>query len=324
MKKLIIIFFVLIILCGCSKDNDIYGKNIYVMDTVINIKVYSEKDASDILEKIEELYNEYNILTDRYNSYDDTKNIYYINNILNVGEEVKLDYKLYDLINFSLEFSKKYDKVNIAMGNLIDVWKKYRDSASGIPSYEELNGISSISESDIILNDGNIIKLSDVKLDLGCIAKGYVTQLAGELLESNGFDKYIISAGGNIKVGKKYSSNPYKIGIQDPVDKNNIYKIVNVSNRSVVTSGGYERFYTWEGVDYSHIIDPDTLYPSNYMKSVTVIMEDSAYADFFSTYLFMIPISDGINFVNSNSNIEAIWYGLDGKIYTSSGFSNYE
>ncbi len=324
MKKLIIIFFVLIILCGCSKDNDIYEKNIYVMDTVINIKVYSEKDASDILEKIEELYNEYNILTDRYNSYDDTKNIYYINNILNVGEEVKLDYKLYDLINFSLEFSKKYDKVNIAMGNLIDVWKKYRDSASGIPSYEELNGISSISESDIILNDGNIIKLSDVKLDLGCIAKGYVTQLAGELLESNGFDKYIISAGGNIKVGKKYSSNPYKIGIQDPVDKNNIYKIVNVSNRSVVTSGGYERFYTWEGVDYSHIIDPDTLYPSNYMKSVTVIMEDSAYADFFSTYLFMIPISDGINFVNSNSNIEAIWYGLDGKIYTSSGFSNYE
>lgn len=324
MKKLIIIFFVLIILCGCSKDNDIYEKNIYVMDTVINIKVYSEKDASDILEKIEELYNEYNILTDRYNSYDDTKNIYYINNILNVGEEVKLDYKLYDLINFSLEFSKKYDKVNIAMGNLIDVWKKYRDSASGIPSYEELNGISSISENDIILNDGNIIKLSDVKLDLGCIAKGYVTQLAGELLESYGFDKYIISAGGNIKVGKKYSSNPYKIGIQDPVDKNNIYKIVNVSNRSVVTSGGYERFYTWEGVDYSHIIDPDTLYPSNYMKSVTVIMEDSAYADFFSTYLFMIPISDGINFVNSNSNIEAIWYGLDGKIYTSSGFSNYE
>ena len=324
MKKLIIIFFVLIILCGCSKDNDIYEKNIYVMDTVINIKVYSEKDASDILEKIEELYNEYNILTDRYNSYDDTKNIYYINNILNVGEEVKLDYKLYDLINFSLEFSKKYDKVNIAMGNLRDVWKKYRDSASGIPRYEELNGISSISESDIILNDGNIIKLSDVKLDLGCIAKGYVTQLAGELLESNGFDKYIISAGGNIKVGKKYSSNPYKIGIQDPVDKNNIYKIVNVSNRSVVTSGGYERFYTWEGVDYSHIIDPDTLYPSNYMKSVTVIMEDSAYADFFSTYLFMIPISDGINFVNSNSNIEAIWYGLDGKIYTSSGFSNYE
>ena len=191
MKKLIIIFFVLINICGCSKNVDVYQKNIYVMDTVINIKVYSEKDASDILEKIEKLYNEYNMLTDRYNSYDDIKNIYYINNILNVNEELRLDYKLYDLISFSLEFSKKYDKVNIAMGNLIDVWKKYRDSASGIPSYEELNGISSISESDIILNDGNITKLSDVKLDLGCIAKGYVTQLAGELLESNGFDKYI-------------------------------------------------------------------------------------------------------------------------------------
>lgn len=324
MKKLIIIFFSIFFMCGCAKENSVYQRNIYVMDTVINIKVYSEIDANEALDKVENLYNEYNKLSDRYTKYDDIKNIYYINNILKENEELELDYKLYDLLKFSLEFSKKYDKVNIAMGNLIDVWKKYRDNESGIPSDDELNNIGSISEDDIVLTSNSIVKKSDVKIDLGSIAKGYVTELAGELLESLGYDKYIISAGGNIKVGKRYSNNLYKIGIQDPTNPNQIYKKINVEDMSIVTSGGYERFYTWNGEEYSHIIDPDTKYPSKYMKSVTVIMKDSAYADFFSTYLFMLPIEEGMEFVNNDENIEAIWYGLDGKIYTSLGFSSYE
>ena len=95
-------------------------------------------------------------------------------------------------------------------------------------------------------------------------------------------------------------------------------------NISIITSGGYNRYYEWNGQKYNHIINPDTLFPTNYMKSVSVITNNSAYGDMLSTMLFLMDIDSGLEYVNSVDGIEAIWYTNDNQIITSNGIKDYE
>lgn len=325
MKKIIILFLLLLV-TGCSNKNYIQF-NMFFMDTYINIKVYylNNKDKEEVYQEVYDLFSVYDALCDRYTDYLGVYNVYYLNNTLENGQSIKIDDRLAEVLSYGINaYSLTSGKVNIALGNTIDLWKKYRDLGEGIPSEKELSSIKSTSIFDITL-DGNIYtKYNDVKLDLGAYAKGYVVELVANKLEEMEYDKYLINAGGNVKVGNYYSDGKYKIGIENPNEKYLVYEIVNAINTSVVTSGGYQRYYTYNDIKYHHIIDPVTLYPSNYTLGVSVITEDSAYADILSTYLFLIPIEEGIKFVNSKDNVEAVWYGTDEKVYSSEGYNKYE
>jgi len=295
------------------------------MDTYIEVKLYDvdEDTANDLFSDIDNIYEEYDHMADRYTSYDNLINVYYLNNELDVNEEVEISSELSDLIEYGINTYNITDGyVNIAIGNLVDVWKSYREEGTSIPSLDELNNCGSNDINDIVLNGNTYMKTGDVKLDLGSYVKGYVTELVGNYLESKGYTKYLINAGGNVKVGDSYKDSEYIVGLEEPFNTSTIYKKIYVENESVVTSGSYQRYYEYDGVIYNHIINPYTLYPENYTKSVSVITEDSGYADVLSTYLFILPIEDGINIVNNLDNIEAIWYNDD--IYYSEGFSNYE
>lgn len=318
-------FISLLMLSGCSKNINIESKSMFYMDTYIEVKLYDvDKESADkVLNHIDDMYSKYHKLTDRYNSYDNIKNIYYLNNELKMNEFVEIDSKLSDLIKYGIDMYSKTDGyVDIAIGNVVDVWKNYRDKGTGVPTKYELMDSGSVNIDDIKLEGNIYTKTSDVKLDLGAIAKGYVTELVGKYLEKEGYNKYLINAGGNIKVGDKYKEGKYKVGIETPFDTSKVYKIINIENTSVVTSGSYQRYYEYNGVNYNHIINPKTLFPENYTKSVTIITKDSGLADVLSTYLFLLPIDDGIKYINSLSNVEAIWYA--DKIYYSDGFDEYE
>lgn len=331
MKKLltIIIFMCAVFsLSGCIGKEKEYSKNMIYMDTYINVKIYSnKKDAIKYLNEVDSIYSKYSELSDAFNKYNNVKNIYYINNELNVNEKLKIDKELYNLINYGVKaYNISSGSVNIAMGNITFLWKKYISKGEGIPTESELHEAGkNININDILLEDNTIMKKSDIKIDLGGIAKGYVTEIAGKYLESVGIDKYIINAGGNVKVGEHYNNNLYKIGIEKPIkDSDDIYKVVKLENESVVTSGNYERYYEYNGKIYHHIIDPKTLYPASFMRSVTVITKDSGYADILAKILFLMPIEDGERYVNNMKNVEAIWYGNNDDIYYSDGFDKYE
>lgn len=305
-----------------------YSKSMFYMDTYINVKIYSNdsKKAELALNEVEKIYKEYHKLTDRYNSYKEITNIYTINNNVLKDEYLKIDTRLYDLIDYSKKlYQKSNGKIDITMGNVIDVWKSYRESKIGIPTYEELKSVDFKDINKIILKDSNLIKNNNLNLDLGCISKGYTTEKVGKYLKKININKFLINAGGNVFLGEHYNNGKYKVGLENPSNKNKeIYKIINVKNKAVVTSGGYERFYEFNGNKYHHIIDPNTLFPSNNMKSVTVITSDSGYADFLSTTLFLMSVEDGIKYVNELNDVEAIWYKNDNTTITSKGFKKYE
>ena len=326
--KYILILSIILLLTGCSQDsNEIikYSKNIFYMDTAITIIIYSDSEdgVEEALDGVANIYSEYHEVTDKYNSYDNLNNVYYINNTEN--KTILMDSKLTDIINESFNYYEETNgKLDIALGNALNVWKEYRESGNGVPTFSELSNVGSNYIEDIIINEEEIVLNSDVKIDLGAISKGYTTELAGNYLEENGFSMYLISAGGNIKVGDKYREELFMVGIEDPTSSNDIYTTVMVENKSVITSGGYNRYYIYEDVKYHHIIDPETLYPANYFESVTVISNNSTKGDVYSTYLFLLTLEEGLEVVNADSELEAIWYGFDGTITRSEGFSNYE
>lgn len=332
MKKyiyIIISLIVIILLYFIFYTNRLkeYSKNMFYMDTYINVKIYSNKDKKNIdkiYDSVALIYDEYNRLCDAYKEYDEYINIYYLNNILKNDEAIEIDKKLYDLINYGIHnYEKTNGYVNIALGNVTLIWKDYMNEGINIPSYENLSK-QNTNIKDIILNDGKFMKKNNIKIDVGAIAKGYVTEKVGKYLSDNKIDKYLINAGGNIKVGNHYNNSKYIIGIEDPTDTNNIYQKINVNNKSIVTSGDYQRYYVVDDIKYNHIINPKTLYPSNNFKSVTVITEDSGYADILSTYLFLLPINDALDYVNNNDLVEAIFYIDEYNIVKSEGFSKYE
>ena len=263
-----------------------------------------------------------NELTDRYNEYEGIINVYYLNNVLKVNESIEIDSRLSDIINYGIDaYNKTNGYVNIALGNAVDVWKKYREEGKNIPKTYELLNLN-VDIKSINLKDNTFIKKKDVKLDLGSYVKGYVTEIVAKYLEDNECEKYLINAGGNVRVGKSYKSSKYSVGLEEPFNVTNIYDTLLVENMSVVTSGSYQRYYEVDGVNYNHIINPKTLFPDNYTKSVTVVTKDSGYADILSTYLFLLPIEDGIKIVNSLDEVEAIWYA--DQIYYSESFNIYE
>ena len=330
LKKLLIVILLLVLVSlillfidkSSYKD---YTRSYFYFDTYINVKVNTvktEKEMNDIFNDIDYLYDSYHKLTDAFDSYDGIVNVYYLNNNLNNNESIEIDTRLANIIKTGIDFYDTTDGLfNVAAGNLTIKWKEFIDSCDKLPNMEELNVNTNINDSK--LDDNNYSKSNDIKLDLGGIAKGYVTELVGRYLEENDIYSYIINAGGNVMVGKAYNKDTFLVGITNPDNKDDMFTKVKVNNLSIVTSGSYQRYCTLDGVNYNHIINPITKYPSNYMKSVTVISKSSMIADIYSTYLFLLPVEDGLKIVNNTPDIEAIWYIDKDNIVRSDNF-NYE
>lgn len=303
MKKVLIIFILL--LTGCGKQE--YSKNLFYMDTIINVKLYniSENKANEAFDEIEKIYKKYEQLT---NFYDENSELSKLNNDVNY----EISDELLELIKIGYEWSVKTDGLlNINIGNLTKIWHDFRENPISLPN------VDNIKVEHLEIEDNKILN-NKVNIDLGAITKGYVTEKVGRYLEENGINYYLINAGGNVKVGKS-NKGYYNIGIASPIS-NETFEVVKDENISVVTSGGYERFYEYEGVMYHHIIDPNTKYPANYMKSVTVIGDDSGLCDILSTTLFLMNIEDGKEFIK-NYDVKVIWFTNDNEIVKS---DNYE
>lgn len=289
-----------------------YSSSFDAMNTEINIKLYSdsESNAKRGLKEIEELYKEYDELTDRNNKDSE---LYKINHNDSNDEYLTIDSRLYDLIKYGLDcYDESNNILNINIGSLTDIWEEYRNKKNGIPANSELDNID-IDISKIELSSDNKIKNNHPNIDLDNIKKGYVTKKAVDMLKLLGIDSYIITTGGNITVGNYYkNSGKYVISISNP-DKDNdeMLSTLRLINKSVASKSLYENYYEYNGKTYNHIIDPKTKKPANNMIGVTVICNDSDKAEALASTLFFMSIEEGQELVNSTDDVEAIWVYKD-------------
>ena len=320
MKKKYALFILIIsILFLCIfflfKKGKQYDDTFLYFDTLIEVKYKGKKDYK---KEIEELFLHYHNLTTRYEEYGN--NVYGILHNKEESETLELNPDLYEMLEYAQSFKEKSDgKYNIELGCVFQLWKDAKEKET-IPSIEELQACEN---HPLILLGNNKILNNHPNLDLGSFAKGYAVQKLGEFFQEKEVKDYLINAGGNVLVGTPSNKTYYRVGIQNP-DNSDLLKILNVKEKAVVTSGGYERFYEYDGVKYHHIIDPGTLFPAKTMKSVTVIASDSGLADILSTTLFLMTEEEGKEFLKDYSDVDVIWVTNENEVITTKGVSNYE
>lgn len=327
-----LILSISLLFCACSPPapelKQYNASFLTLFDTVTTIVGRAESEEL-FQEKAQQIHDEllyYHQLFDIYNSYDGMNNLKTINDQAGIAPVV-VDQAIVDLLLDSKEY---YDltngRVNVAMGSVLRLWHEARRDGEDDPMNAYLPGDTALLDAsehtsidDIIIDvQASTVFLMDpqMRLDVGAVAKGWSAQRVAEGLETG----LLISVGGNVCATgpKDDKGTPWVVGIDNP-DKEGYLHTVYVSKGSVVTSGDYQRWYIVGDTMYHHIIDPDTLYPGRYWKSVTIVCEDSGLADALSTALFLLPFEDG-QAILSQCGAEALWMDQDGNIFYSTEF----
>ena len=333
-----------------------------VFDTVTEITGYadSQKEFTRQVELLKERLTYYHRLYDIYYEYKGVNNMTTINDNAGIAP-VEVEGEIMELLRFSREMYRQTDgEINVAMGSVLSIWHDHREAGIAnpeeavLPAAEELRAAGEhmdmeqvFMEEDSAWNSaegfgsaangeeleeaeagGGTVYLRDgeMSLDVGSIGKGYAVQRTAEYAREIGMERVLISVGGNVcAVGEKSPGVPWRLGIQNPdLDSEIPYVVkVDVADMSVVTSGDYQRYYTVDGVRYSHIIDPDTLMPPGNFASVSIISGDSGLADALSTAVYNMSFEEGLAFINKMKDAEAMWIFADGSIRYSEGFEAY-
>ena len=218
-------------------------------------------------------------------------------------------------------------RVNVMMGSVLGLWHDARNHGINDPANAKLPDREALEEaakhtsmeSLIIDEAASTVYITDpeASLDVGAVAKGWATQRAADNAESG----MLISVGGNVCATgpKKADGTPWVIGIQNPEKADENIHTIFVASGNVVTSGDYQRAYAVDGKAYHHIIDPDTLIPAAYWRSVSIVCNDSGLADALSTALFLMDREAGEALVRE-CGADAYWIAADGTEYQTPGF----
>jgi len=319
-------------LSGCAQSSkQKYSAEIYgAFDTVTTVTAYcsSEKEFNAFRDKTEKLLLYYSRLYDIYMDYQDVEGIYAVNEAAG-DHPVKVEPEVMSLLRFGIEsYELTQGRVNIAMGSVLSIWHDLREQAQTDPASaklpEESQLRSAAQHCDLMKlqldDDAGTAYLEDpeMRLDVGAIAKGYAAQQVYEKLVKAGYQNFVLSAGGNvIAAGTPEGRDSWSVGIESPLENGDLIDTVSCKNQAVVTSGGYERFYTVDGKQYHHIVDPDTLYPAEYVKSATVIYSDSSLADAFSTAMFLMTPEKSLALAKKYPGMRIILMDANGKIIDS-------
>ncbi len=336
-KRLLPLVLACVLLAGCTGElprqkTQYKATFLTLFDTVTTVvgMAESQEAFTETAQEIHDALEIYHQLFDIYNDYEGVTNLKTINDNAGIAP-VTVDRAILDL----LLDCKAYHEltgglVNPAMGSVLALWHEARNEGiddpanARLPEEEALKAAAEHMDfaKVVIDQEASTVYLSDpeMRLDVGAVAKGWAVQRVCETLPEG----LLLSVGGNVcPTGpKEETGTPWVVGIQNPDGGDTYLRTVYTTENSVVTSGDYQRNYMVDGTLYHHIIDPQTLYPSAYWRSVTILCSDSGLADALSTALFLLPQAEGQKLLD-RCGAEAMWVDRDGTITYSPGFEEF-
>lgn len=235
---------------------------------------------------------------------------------------VKVDLEVYELVERATKISKLTSGAfDISYASMDKIWK-FDGSMKEMPTPEAIKkSVEKVGYQNIILNPKDttiFLKNQGMKLGLGGIGQGYIADKIKIVLQEKGCTSGLVNVSGDINTwGTQPNGDTWTVGIVNPMNKNKIFATFPLNDSAVETSGSYEKFVTFNGIRYTHIIDPRTGYPASGIVSVSVFAKQTELADALATGIFVLGVEVGLDLVNQLKGIGCIIVDDKGAIHVS-------
>ncbi len=300
---------------GCDKNIYPLSKTEFMLDTVITITIYDGNP--DALDGAITLCKNYENL---FSKTVQTSDVYKINHSNGTLTQVSPDTA--ELLTTALDIAKTSNGAfDPTVLPLVEIWDVRNRTVP--PTESEIKeNLSYVNHRNVTIESTTVTTKKNAKVDLGGIAKGFIADKVKQYLKSKGVTSAVINLGGNtLLIGNKQGLN-FSVGLQKPFGKSGeLSAVLSLTDKTVVTSGIYQRYFEFENKIYHHILDPKTGYPcDNEITSVTVITDSSTVADGLSTACLNLGIDKGTELAKQY-NAELIFIDTDGNLILTDGLN---
>lgn len=316
----LMIISLLLTACGNkSVQSKSENKSFFAMDTYMSITAYGE-NAETALNQAEERVAE---LEKMWSVTKENSEIYAINH--SNGESVAVSPETAELLDFSLDISKITEgALDCTMYPVLTEWG-FTTGNYKIPTDQKISELlENTGYEKIDLNENSVTVPENMQIDLGAVGKGYTGDLIADILQENGIKSALLDLGGNIQtIGTKPDGTDWKLGLRSPFDEGS-FATLEVSDCAVITSGGYERYFTGDdGETYWHILDPATGKPAHSgLVSVTIVGKEGRLCDALSTSLFVMGLDKATELWKQRDDFEMFLVSEEGEIYLTEGIED--
>jgi thiamine biosynthesis lipoprotein len=238
---------------------------------------------------------------------------------------VRVDHEVFELTKRALELSRLTSGAfDISFAAMDRIWK-FDGSMTEMPAPEAIKkSVEKVGYQNIILDEERstiFLKNKGMKIGFGALGEGYAADQCRDMMLARGINAGIVNGSGDMSTwGKQPDGKDWMIGINDPIHRDKIFAVIPLQQGAVVTSGNYEKFVTFNGKRYSHIINPATGYPATGLSNVTVFGPSAEKANGFSTSLMVMGKQAGLELINRFPEFSCIMITDEGKVFTSKNF----
>lgn len=308
---------------GCERQPEPVEFTTFAMDTMMNITLYGEEEG--VRASQSQIPVQLALLEDRLSVTKKSSDLYQVNQA--DGEPVELRDHTAQWLSQALELCELTEgALDITAYPAVKAWG-FTTGENRVPAPEELTALAENIDYTAVRIEGNRITLpAGMELDMGAVAKGLAGDILAQTLRDYEISSALLDLGQStiVAIGTKPDGSPWRIGVRDP-DGESYFGVVELSDMSMGTSGGYQRYFKQDGVTYWHILDPKTAAPARSgLTSVTVVSPSALMCDGLSTALFIMGLEDGAQFWRDHPELkfEAVFVTEDDGISCTAGLEN--
>lgn len=240
---------------------------------------------------------------------------------------VHVPVEYFQLVKRCLELSKlTQGAFDISFNGLGSLYK-FDQQEHELPSNMTISeSLKHVGYNKIVLHDDQRISFSDslVRIGFGAIGKGYAAEQVKKLMEAHGLPGGVVNASGDLTTwGTRAGGEAWKVGVPEPQNKANIILWLPLEEKAIATSGDYEKYFTYQGQRFSHIINPKTGLPVVGASSVSVISNSAELSDALATAVSVMGLEVGMNLINQIDGVECVFIDNNRKLHFSNGLQAY-
>ena len=327
MKKYCFFLLLPLLITACKPAVRKESRTVFALGTVCSIQLFTEKPQTEVEPVLQACIRRLEDLERHVSANAEASTLIDINNMAGLSA-VSVPADIYPLFERAAFFAEKTDGAfNPVIGSVVKLWNIGFENARKPEDQDIRNALFRTGYKDLQLTaDTVFLKKGGMKLDLGAIAKGFAADALARIVQQAGIAHALVDIGGTIAtVGKRPDGNLWNIGIRDPrVRQGQPVIAASIENRSISTSGSYERYFEQNGIRYHHILDPATGYPvRNNLIAVSVFSDSATDADALSTACFVLGYEKAVKLLPELSGAEALFIFDDNSVRATGGLQQH-